>query len=139
MDAISLYLIKFDIWYALFGKICFTNLKNDCKCTRRLYYDACGVVDFVICVMTKKRHELRSELLFLTRVNTSFWRRKRRLQFTIIPSPSSSLSLSCTSRHTHIHQNIQNSSEWRVKNWFNRILYFLFPFLNYKNPSRENK
>ena len=25
-DPISLYLIKFDIWYALFGKICFTNL-----------------------------------------------------------------------------------------------------------------
>ena len=48
--------------------------------------------------------------------------------------------------HHHAHQDIRthtktykNSSEWRVKNWFNRILYFLFPFLNYKNPSRENK
>ena len=101
------------IWKDLFHN------QNDCKCTT----DACGVVDFVICVMMKKRHELRSELLFLT-VNTS----KRN-------SPSS--------HHHHHHasdtKTHKNSSEWRVKNWFNRIHNFLFPFLNYKNPSRENK
>ena len=35
------------IWKDLFHN------QNDCKCTT----DACGVVDFVICVMMKKRHE----------------------------------------------------------------------------------
>ena len=53
-------------------------------------------------------------------------------QFAIIPSSSCILD---TKTHRNISKSI--SSEWRVKNWFNRIHYFLFPFLNYKNPSRD--
>ena len=53
-------------------------------------------------------------------------------QFAIILSSSSSCVVDTHTKHT-------NSSEWRVKNWFNRIHNFLFPFLIYKNPSRENK
>ena len=136
------------IWYCLQSKLVFNNVLwhvicpiwkdlfhnlNDCKCTTD--DDACGVVDF--CDMRddddgeKTTRIERSELLFfLTQVNTSFQENGN--------SPSFSSSSSIRQTFTQNTQK-QALSEWRVKNWFNRILYFLFPFLIYKNPSSENK
>ena len=90
---------------------------------------ACGVVDFVD--MRDDDEETtwivrRSELLFLTRVNTF---RPEKRQFAIILI----IMHQTQEKHTKTQQAVN------VKNWFNRIHYFLFPSLNYKNPSRENK
>ena len=116
--------------YALFGLICF---HNHWLQMRDWYIYLSFSLSFVVSLMIRsvmlmwwrKRHELRSELLSILplTVNTSE------------SSSSSPLNIQ-KKKHTHTHKT---SSEWRVKNWFNRSHNFLFPFLrrSYKNPSRE--
>ena len=102
------------------------NNRSDCKCTTdiRLWCRwFCDMRDD-----EETTWELRSELLFLIQVNTSLLERNGN-------SPSSHHHHRASQTHKNISKSI--SSEWRVKNWFNRIHYFLFPFLNYKNPSRD--